>query len=167
MIAAVGSSGSDSWMLQMLQQRTHEPGGANASAPLGVRMGGGPGGEGRPGMGVGGVGPPRGAQREELWSKLESYAQETGMSAEELESLTSTIDSAVAGALENLDESSDPRQAVADMIAGVLEDHGIDPESLKPTSEEMGRMGDMSTSFGVNSTLLSFDPVGSWFDMQT
>ena len=116
MVAAVGSSGSDSWMLQMLQQRTQEQGGASASAPRGVRMGGGPGGEGRPGMGIGGAGPPRGAQREELWSKLKSYAQDVGMSAEDLESLTSDIDSAVTSVLENMGESSDPRQVVADTI---------------------------------------------------
>ncbi|MFH1748900.1 MAG: hypothetical protein ABIG44_17855 [Planctomycetota bacterium] len=166
MVAAVNSSGSDSRMLQMLQQRIQEQGGASASAPPGARMGGGPGSEGRPGMGVGGVGPPRGAQREELWSKLESYAQDVGMSAEDLESLTSGIDSAVASVLENLDESSDPRQVVADTIAGVLVDYGIDPESLKPTSEEMGRMGDMNMSLGVNSRSFGFDQVGSWFDVQ-
>ncbi len=96
-------------------------------------------------MGIGGVGPPRGAQREELWSKLESYAQDVGMSAEDLESLTSDIDSAVTSVLGNMNESSDPREVVADTIAGVLEEHGIDPESLKPTSGEVGRE---SMSFG-------------------
>ncbi|MCK4342921.1 MAG: hypothetical protein KAY37_14500 [Phycisphaerae bacterium] len=129
----------------MLQQRTQEQGGASNSAPPAVRMGGGPGGEERPGMGIGGVGPPRGAQREELWSKLESYAQDVGMSAEDLESLTSDIDSAVTSVLGNMNESSDPREVVADTIAGVLEEHGIDPESLKPTSGEVGRE---SMSFG-------------------
>ncbi|MCK4660808.1 MAG: hypothetical protein KAV82_14910 [Phycisphaerae bacterium] len=162
MIVAVGSSGSDNWMLQMLQQRTQEQGGASVSTPPGVRMGGGPGGEGRPGMGVGSVSPPRGAQREELWSKLESYAQDVGMSAEDLESLTSDIDSAVTSVLENMDESNDPRQVVADTIAGVLEDHGIEPESLKPTSEEMGGM---SMPFGADRGLFSIDQ-GSWLDMQ-
>ena len=117
-------------------------------------------------MGVDGVRPPRGAQRDELRSRLDSDAQETGMSSEELENLTSDIDSAVAGVLENLDESSDQRQVVANTIAGVLEEHGIDPESLKPTSEEMDRTGARNMAFGGDNLSAGFDVVGSWFDIQ-
>jgi Asp-tRNA(Asn)/Glu-tRNA(Gln) amidotransferase B subunit len=110
--------------------------------------------------------PPPGGQREELWSKLESYAQQVGMSTEDLESLTSEIDSAVANALENLAGASDPRPVVADTIAGVLEENGIDPENLQPAPEEIGRMGDMSMPIGVNSRSFGFDQVGSWFNVQ-
>jgi hypothetical protein len=103
-ISSIGSS-NQSALLQQLRQRQ---------------------GSGSP-QGAGGFPEPP----KEFKAKFESAAQAAGIDTKQLAGLQDQIQSAVQGALESSDGSSDPREAVESAINGVLKDNGIDADELK------------------------------------
>ncbi len=98
--------------------------------------------------------PPSEEQRSEWLEHLaESVAESADLDAEAAADLQEQLEAAVTAALEETDDSSDPRQAVDDAIRGVLEENGLDPEEYMPERPEPPPMNGASGAGGLLSSL--------------
>ena len=70
-------------------------------------------------------------------AQFESDAKAAGIDIQGLESLHGEIETAVQGAIQGSDGTTDHRQAVQDAVDGVLKQHGFDPAQLKSQFQSM------------------------------
>jgi hypothetical protein len=84
--------------------------------------------------------PPMDESRQaDFIAKIVDAAKASGADATSLSGLKDEIKSAIDGATQNADNSTDPRQAVQQAVDGVLKKHGVDLETFK--SELQATMG--------------------------
>lgn len=66
--------------------------------------------------------------------QLATFAEESGLDAEQVAALQEDVRSAISAALEESDESTDHRTAIKNAVGGVLESYGLDANAF---DEEM------------------------------
>lgn len=73
----------------------------------------------------------------EVKAQFESAAQRAGINTAQFSELRGQIDTAIQGAVEGLDGSTDPQAAIESAINGVLEKNGIDADQFKSQLESV------------------------------
>ncbi len=150
-IGSVGGTGTE--LIQMLQRLAGQS--DNDSEGFAAR-GSPPSGGPPPG------GPPEGGASA-ITDKVGEFAESAGLDSETVTSLQDQLSSAISAALENADESTDPREVIDGAILSTLEEYDLDGEAflseLKASAPaggpRTGEMGGQLPSSDVSSQMLS------------
>ena len=143
-IAGIGSGGFDISMLQQMQQMAGGMSGVNGQPPQEMEK-------------------PDGTPPAEMWSAIETAAEEAGLSSDELESLRSDLTTAVSSIFENEDTETDTHEAVEEAVLSTLAEYGLDTEEIesemtaarenmgnRPPGPPPGEMGGAQSTSGTD-----------------